>query len=87
MQYMIFSIIIPLVLAGIVITILFTIIRMILDLLHLNFYITRIIAFFVAYYYVGAYAFRFLEKNVTSDLNIYIRFIYMPIQVVLEYIK
>ena len=85
MEHLIVSIVVPLIIAVILITAVFTIIRIILDIFHIGLYSVRILCFFLAYFFVGAFAFEIVQKYVSNDIPDFVRLVYMPIQIILNY--
>jgi hypothetical protein len=85
MEYIIVNVFVPIVIAIILITTIFTIIRIILDIFHISMYLVRIICFFIAYYFIGEYALGLIQKYIASDVPDFIVWIYTPIQVLLNF--
>ena len=79
------QIVVPLILAGILITVVFSVVRAVLDVFHLNFYLFKLAGFFVVYYFVGEYAYNFLIQNVSENPYSLVKFIYMPVQVIMNF--
>lgn len=87
MEYLIFNVIVPLVVAGILMSIVFTIVRIILDIFHIGFYATKMVGFFAVYYFVGPYVYNILGKYISGGFPFLVKFLYMPIQVILSIFK
>lgn len=74
------NLIIPMVLGIVLISIVYMLVRMLLDIFRINLGIVKLILFFGAYYYIGAFVLTFLEKNMIKETLDIIRIIYTPIQ-------
>ena len=79
MEYAIFGIIVPLLVAALLISTVYTLVRIVLDLFKINFVVFRLGLFFLIYYYVGEYVFNILERNIMENISDIIKFIYMPV--------
>jgi hypothetical protein len=87
MEYLIVDVFIPLVIAIVLITTVFTVVRIILDIFHIGIYVIRILCFFIAYYFVGEYVFNIVQKYIAGDMPDFVRLVYMPVQVILNYLN
>jgi hypothetical protein len=78
------EILFPLAIALIVISIVFRLVSMLLELIKLDMVPIRLIAFLGAYYFVGPYLLGLVEGPVFPYINPIARFFYIPVQTIIE---
>jgi uncharacterized membrane protein required for colicin V production len=81
------NIVLPFIVAAILISVVFTFVRIILDAFGLTFKLFRIAGFFALYYFVGEYILKLLEENVFTNMNEYVRWLYIPIQTIISFLN
>ena len=74
----------PFVVALILISIVFTFVKIILDMFKLTFGIIRVVGFVAVYYFVGQYVLTLLEESVFTNMNEYVRMLYIPVQTIMD---
>ncbi|MDD4027535.1 MAG: hypothetical protein PHN54_00480 [Bacilli bacterium] len=72
------NLLIPIIVAVILIPLLYSVIRMILDIFGINIKILTIILFLVAYYFVGEIVLNILAEYIMKDTLNIIEWIYIP---------
>lgn len=78
------NLLIPIVIAIILIPLTYSIVRMILDIVGLNYKALTIILFLVAYYFVGPFVLDLLVKYVMRDTLSIIEWIYTPFKLLIN---
>jgi hypothetical protein len=74
----------PFVVALILISVVFTFVKIILDMFKLTFGIIRVVGFVAVYYFVGQYVLTLLEESVFTNMNEYVRMLYIPVQTIMD---
>lgn len=77
------NLLIPIVVAIILIPLLYSIIKMLLDIVGLNIKFIKIILFLVAYYFIGPLVLDLLVKYVMNDISSIVEWIYTPFKLII----
>lgn len=77
------NIVLPLLTGALLITVVYTLVRMILDAFGLSFLILKILLFLGVYYFVGPYVLELLENGPFPNIDPVVRLIFIPIQTIL----
>ena len=78
------DILFPLAIALIVISIVFRLVSMLLEIIKLDMVPVRLLAFLAAYYFVGPYLLELVEGPIFPYIHPIARFFYIPVQTIIE---
>jgi len=78
------EILFPLAIALVVISIVFRLVSMLLELIKLDMAPIRLVAFLVVYYFVGPYLLGLVEGPIFPYIHPVARFFYIPVQTIIE---
>ena len=77
------NILLPIIIGLIVISIVFKLVSMLLELIKLDYVPNRILVFLVAYYFVGPYILSMVEGSLFSNMHPFAIFFYEPVQYII----